>query len=67
MEISLVPRGELIEIHVNDYLIIHIEPLSMRHHHDVHQNYLNYLITEQAKGTRPPTNVAANNTAAREV
>ena len=64
-EISLVPHGELIQIHVDNYLVIHIEPLSLPHRHIV-SPYINHLISEPAKGVRPSTSAPAT-TATREV
>ena len=67
-EITIVPNGELMEFHINEYLIIHIEPLSLPHRHDVHQNYVNHLIPEPPKGARPTpiTTVRENQTRAKQ-
>ena len=60
-EISLVPNGELIQIHVDNYLVIHIEPLSLPHRHIV-SPYINHLLTEPAKGVRPTTSAPTSTT-----
>ena len=60
-KISLVPNGELIQTHVDNYLVIHIEPLSLPHRHIV-SPYINHLLTEPAKGVRPTTSASASTT-----
>ena len=40
--------------------MIHIEPLSLPHRHDVPQNFTNYLIAEPSKGERPASNTAVS-------
>ena len=40
-EINISPQGELIELHIDEFLVIYIEPLSLPHGHAVPQNFTN--------------------------
>ena len=59
-EIKIDPDGELITIEIDNYMIIHIEPMTLPHR--VVANQLNpTLVTEPSSGTRPAS-AAANST-----
>ena len=38
-EITISPQGELVELHIDEFLVIYIEPILLPHRHDVPQNY----------------------------
>ena len=59
-EICLVLNGKLITIHVDNYLVIHVEPLSLPHRHVV-SPYINTLLTQPAKGVGPTASAPASN------
>ena len=57
-EINISPQGELLEIHIDEFLVIYIKPISLPHRHDVPQTHINYLIAKPSKGERPMSNTA---------
>ena len=60
-KIVLVPDGELITIHVDNYLTIHVEPLRLPHRQKVNP-YINTYITEPTKGVSSATSAPVSNT-----
>ena len=59
-EIRIEPDGELITIQIDNYLTIHVEPVTLPHRSTV-SPYNNTLVTEPTKVTSPEASAAATN------
>ena len=59
-EIRIEPDGELISIQIDNYLTIHVEPVTLPHRATV-SPFNNTLVTELTKVTSPEASAAATN------
>ena len=62
-ELHLTPQGEIIQMLIDEYFVLYIEPLSLPHRHNIPFSKINYLVPELSQGEKTATNTQARGNA----